>query len=572
MNATGDDREKAMGTSLAPSISRDNEPSTTEPANMKTASEPEPFGATKLAFMLGALTLASFLVFLDSSIVSTAIPKITDEFHSLTDVGWYGSAYHAALVPLSGGIYYCFRLQWSYLVYFALFEIGSAICGAAQSSSMLIVGRAIAGIGGSGLSSGAFIIVAATVSMERRPFIVGILFGISQIGAVLGPLIGGAFTTGYTWRWCFYINLPLGALVALPLIIMRVPEQVPKKNPFIILRELHLHLDLIGFALLTPAIVMLLLALQYGGVDYSWSSSQIIGLFCGAGVTFIVWCLWNHHKGEKGLLPFPILKRRAVYMSGINYTFLIATMYGGLYFLPIYFQAVKGVNAILSGVYLLPLILPQIAAAVISGSIVQKIGYVIPMALFGTILNTIGSGLFSTFQPGTTTGQWVGYSIISGVGRGSSLQMPMIAVQAAASPKEMSSAMAFIVWCQYLGPAVFLALFNLLFDASLVQQLHKLLPQVDAQDIIDAGATGFRDLVSPQDLPSALKAYSNSLDRTFYLQAGASVVACFAALGMGWIDIRKKASQPTSKPETKSNGAPPSNGSQTTAQQDGKAV
>lgn len=149
---------------------------------------------------------------------------------------------------------------------------------------------------------------------------------------------------------------------------MRVPEQVEKEKTWAVFGKLHRILDLVGFCLLTPAMIMLLLALQWGGVQYPWSSSRIIGLFCGAGATFIVWCFWNHHMADRGLLPFTILKRRVVYMSGINYTFLLATMYGGLYFLPIYYQAVRGVNAITSGVYLLPLILPQILAAVIGGT------------------------------------------------------------------------------------------------------------------------------------------------------------------------------------------------------------
>lgn len=149
--------------------------------------------------------------------------------------------------------------------------------------------------------------------------------------------------------------------------MMHVPEQFAKKKPMTILRNLHRHLDLLGFALLTPAFVQLLIALQYGGIQFAWSSSQIIGLFCGAGATFIVWCIWNWHKGDDALLPFPILKRTAVSMSGINYAFLLATMYGSLYFLPIYFQAVKGVNAVMSGVYLLAVILPQLATAVIGG-------------------------------------------------------------------------------------------------------------------------------------------------------------------------------------------------------------
>jgi len=167
----------------------------------------------------------------------------------------------------------------------------------------------------------------------------------------------------------FYINLPLGAIVGVPLILMRIPDQLPKQSPLSVLRKLHHHLDLIGFALLAPAIIMLLLALQYGGNQFAWNSAQVIGLFCGAGATFIVWALWNYHKGDNALLPFSIIRRTPVWMSGANYAFMMATVFGSTYFLPIYFQAVKGVSAIMSGVYLLAIVLPQLASAVIGGSL-----------------------------------------------------------------------------------------------------------------------------------------------------------------------------------------------------------
>ncbi|KAI0427498.1 major facilitator superfamily domain-containing protein [Xylaria sp. FL1042] len=511
------------------------------------SNSPEPVTGAKLVLLLASLTLAAFLIFLDSSIVSTAVPKITDEFNSLKDVGWYGSAYQlgsAVFVPLSGGIYHNFKLKWSFLVFFAIFEVGSAVCGAAPSSAALIIGRVIAGIGASGLNSGAFTILACSVPMEKRPAILGVLFGIAQLGAVLGPLIGGAFTTGYTWRWCFYINLPLGALVAVPLFIMRVPDQVVKKNPISVVRNLHRHLDLFGFALFTPAVVQLLLALQFGGNQFHWSSSQVIGLFVGAGATFIIWTIWDWHKAADALIPFAIIKKPAVFSSGISYAFLVATSFASLFFLPIYFQSVKNASPITAGVYLLATILPQLFAAVLGGKMVTITRYVIPYAIVGGALNAIGTGLFALLQPHTSTGKWVGFSILSGFGRGFALQMPLIATQVSVPPQEVAPATAFIVWCQYIGPTIFLTLYNVVFDAGLRSQLQSRAPNVDAEAVIHAGATGFRKIVSAQDLPKVLVAYSTSLDYTFALGAGAAVVALVAALGMGWKDIQKKETLP----------------------------
>ena len=167
----------------------------------------------------------------------------------------------------------------------------------------------------------------------------------------------------------FYLNLPLGSLVALPILMSHIPNEVPKKSPSTVLRNIHHHLDLLGFALFAPAIIMLLLALQFGGNQFAWNSSQVIGLFCGAGVTFIVWMIWNYHKGLDALLPVPIIRRRVIWMSGLNYTSLMATLFGASYFLPIYFQGVKGVSAVMSGVYLLATILPQLLSAVVGGAL-----------------------------------------------------------------------------------------------------------------------------------------------------------------------------------------------------------
>lgn len=170
----------------------------------------------------------------------------------------------------------------------------------------------------------------------------------------------------------FYVNLPFAALVGVPLLVMRIPDQRAKQPAASVLPKLHHHLDLLGFALLAPAIIQLLLALQYGGNQFAWNSSQVIGLFCGAGVTFIVWILWNYRQGDDALIPFSIIGRTQIWASGVNYAFMMATVFGTTYFLPIYFQAVKDASAIMSGVYLLAIVLPQLLAAVVGGSLGER--------------------------------------------------------------------------------------------------------------------------------------------------------------------------------------------------------
>lgn len=205
------------------------------------------------------------------------------------------------------------------------------------------------------------------VLFNGNPFLIHVLL-VSQLGTICGPLVGGDGVSWIVWNQQsgvlttvegFYINLPLAAVVAMPIFFMRIPEQNVKKSSISVFRELYHHLDLLSFALLAPAIIQILLALQYGGNQFAWNSSQVIGLFCGGGATFIGYLIWDYHKADDGLLPFPIIKRRPVWASGVNHAFMMAAVFGSSYFLPIYFQAVKGLNAVMSGVYLLALILPN---------------------------------------------------------------------------------------------------------------------------------------------------------------------------------------------------------------------
>ncbi|KAI1419238.1 major facilitator superfamily domain-containing protein [Xylaria sp. FL1777] len=489
-----------------------------EPINAEEATDDPNAYVTghKLVLLVACIALACFLVLIDTMVVSTAVPKITDEFKSLTDVGWYASAYQfdpisdscfsAAPQPLAGEVYTYFRSKHSFLIFFAVFEIGSLLCATAVSSNMFIVGRAIAGLGGAGIINGALTIVSGSSPMEKRPALIGITMGVNQLGLIIGPLIGGAFTSY--------------AITVLP--------------------YLHKYLDLLGFVLFAGSVLQLLLALQFGGVTFPWASSQVIGLFVGAFVTFVAWFFWNLRKGENALLPYSMISRRAVWSAGLYQAILLSALYGSTFYLPIYFQAINGASAILSGVYLLPSILPQLLFAGLSGFALGKVGYVIPFAIFATVLLSAANGLYSLLQPGSPTGWWVGFQVLGEVGSGAGLQVAIIATQAVTSSKELSSAMSFIVFCQSLGPAVILALCQLIFIHGLQTQLPIHAPNVDAAAVIQAGKTRFRSLVPSDNLHNVLVSYANAIDKVFYLLAGLTATSIIALWRMGWVDIRKK--------------------------------
>lgn len=442
--------------------------------------------------------------------------------------------------PLAGKIYKEFSYKWTFLCFFGVFELGSLLCAAATSSNMFIIGRAVAGLGGAGLLNGALSIIAASVPLEKRPLYMGFMMAFSQLGILFGPLIGGALTQYATWRWCFYINLPVGAVVAGALCFVPVPDGPEKtKSKKFNMGAFLRGLDLIGFALFAPAIIQLLLALEWGGNKFSWSSSTVIGLFCGGAATALVFLTWEYFKGDDAMIPFSMVRRRIFWSSCLTVFFTFASMLVLNYFLPIYFQAVRGASPTMSGVDLLPSIISQMIFAIVSGVLVRKVGYFLPFSIACGVLTAISAGLLSTLDPHTSVGKWIGYQILGGVGRGCGIQMPIVAIQNLLPKSQASVAMSLLIFSQTFGGALFLAFAQTVFNTGLSSALQKYAPQVATETVLAAGATGVRNAVPKAVLPQVLRAYSVAINHVFYLGAGAAAGATIACLGMGMHSIKK---------------------------------
>ncbi|KAI8227873.1 Efflux pump mokI [Colletotrichum sp. SAR 10_96] len=364
-NAHGDAQREIQGTA-APDTGPESPEADANPAvNGDFGKEDHEYisGYRLYAALFGIMSVF-FLVLLDFSITATAIPYITSDFHRLQDIGC------AALQPFTGKLYTYLNVKYTFLFFVFIFEIGSLLCAVSTSSMFFILGRTIAGLGSSALENGALNLVAGAVPLHKRPFYNGIVFAVCQTGIVLGPLIGGALTQYASWRWCFYINLPIGVVSSLFLFFTHVPEET-LKPPFslALLRRILPELDLAGFALFAPTTVMFLIALHWGSTEHGWSSPTVIGLFAASGATLVMFSIWEWHVGEKSLIPFHLIKRRRVWASAMQSTTLFSLNYVGVNYVPIYFQAVKGVGPSLSGVYMLPSILTQLLSLVISGAL-----------------------------------------------------------------------------------------------------------------------------------------------------------------------------------------------------------
>ncbi|QYT02259.1 MFS domain-containing protein [Trichoderma simmonsii] len=504
-----------------------------------------PSGVNLIILFVG-LFLAALCVGLDRTIVATAIPKITSDFNSLDDVGWYGSAYlltNCCFQLFFGKFYAEFPVKWVFLIALLIFEVGSIVCATAPSWVALIAGRAVAGIGGAGIVSGTLIILSRCLPLHKRPKYTGAMGGSVGIAQITSPTLGGVFTDKVTWRWCFWINLPLGAVTLLTvLFLVKIPTDPNRKAKGTIKGFLD-RFDLIGTLILIPWVICLLLALQWGGSLYSWTSWRIILLLVLFAVLFVLWVFIQYKQGNKATLPLRIVKQRPM-ASGMIYMFCLFSAFFVInYYVPIWFQSVKGVSAYKSGIYFLTMSAGLSLAVIASGFLTTRIGYFVPNMIMSTILSSVGAGLIYSFDPHTSTGLWVPSLMIMGVGIGIGAQQPLMVAQTVFKGPDIALSTSALIFTQTLAGTLFLSVAENIFQNQLISQLHKLVPEIDPRDIIETGASSLRPFIEakfPQYLTAILTAYNNAIRHVLLLSV---IFACLNAIPdafMEWVSPVKR--------------------------------
>ena len=461
-----------------------------------------------MRLIFGALMLVLLLAALDQTIVSTALPTIVGELGGLNHLSWVVTAYLLAATvstPLYGKLGDMLGRKPVFIAAIVIFLVGSMLSGLSQTMVQLILFRALQGLGAGGLIVGAQAILADIIPPRRRGRYMGLMGAVFAVSSVAGPLLGGFLVDNLSWRWVFYVNMPIGAL-ALVIVITRLHLHVPPTR--------H-RIDYLGAGLLAGGVGALILLTTWGGNQYPWGSPEIIGLGL-AGAALLAAFIWQESRAAEPIIPLTLFRSGTFRLaSGMGFTIGMA-MFGAIIYLPLFLQLVFGASATSSGLRMIPLMGGLLVAAIGSGRAISRFGRYKIYPVVGTAVLVVGMFLLSRLDVDSNPWEASLFMLVVGVGLGLVMQVLVLIVQNDARPQDIGVVTSTATFFRSVGGSFGVALFGAIFASRLTNELTRLPADVIAR----LGDVGAIDPARARQLPPEVRAdflqiFANALHGVF---------------------------------------------------------